>query len=124
MSEVSQELLNQRLRNRIMELLEVYSSEEGWAYLGPDEVINQWGDLVDDSRIGKYVKPAFSHEEQEALHKFNELWKEYCRSTPRVMPAVEVLKKTSKWQSLREQAASTLALFSERGRFEENSGTD
>ncbi|MCC5866498.1 MAG: hypothetical protein JJU31_15355 [Wenzhouxiangella sp.] len=105
-----------------MDLLQTYSTEEEWEFLGPDEVINRWEDIVDDSRISKYSEPTFSPDEQLALRKFHELWKDYCWSTPRVMPPIEVLKESSKWQSLREQAATTLALFSERGRFEEEHG--
>jgi len=112
-------LLNQRLRNRIMDILRIYADAEEWSRLGPDEVINQWGDIVDDQRISTYVEPVFSKSEQEALRKFHQLWKEYCRSTPRFMPSMNVLKESSKWKALQKEASEAYVLFSERGWFRE-----
>lgn len=119
MPERSQMLLNQRLRNRIMDILRIYADAEEWSRLGPDEVINQWGDIVDDQRISTYVEPVFSKSEQEALRKFHQLWKEYCRSTPRFMPSMNVLKESSKWKALQKEASEAYVLFSERGWFRE-----
>ena len=45
MKEISDKLLKQRLRNRIIEVLEITSSPEEQRRLGPDEVICLWDDL-------------------------------------------------------------------------------
>lgn len=119
MSKLSERLLAQRLRNRIMEVLSIYSTEEDWKLLGPDEVINQWEDNVDDSRIPIYVEPVFSAEERSELLRFHELWIQYCDATPKYMPPFEQIKKTDEWKELQNRAIELLTLFNVRGKLDE-----
>lgn len=66
---ISDQLLAQRLRNRIMEVLSIYCCDEDWASLGPDEVINQWEDFVDRQRFAIFIEPVFTTEEQTQLKR-------------------------------------------------------
>jgi hypothetical protein len=118
-SKLSERLLAQRLRNRIMEVLSIYSTDEDWRLLGPDEVINQWADNVDESRMPIYVEPVFSAKEGAELLKFHELWLQYCDATPKFMPPFEQIRKTDEWKTLQNSAIDLLALFNLRGRLDE-----
>lgn len=117
---VSGKLLTQRLRNRIMEVLSIYADDECWTHLGTDEVINQWGDFVDDVRIPLYVEPVFSTNERENLLAFHNLWVEFCDNTPQILPPLETLKKTIEWKQLQTEAIDLLAVFNLRGKFDED----
>ena len=119
LSKISEKLLTQRLRNRIMEVLSIYSTDEDWELLGPDEVINQWADFVDESRIPLYIEPVFSKKEREELLKFHELWLQYCDATPNAMPRFNEIRTTPEWQRLKNEANKLLAIFEVRGRFDE-----
>lgn len=119
MSKISEKLLAQRLRNRVIEVLSTYSEDEGWELLGPDEVINQWEDFVDEYRLPLYVEPVFSKQEREALLTFHQLWLQYCDLTPKFMPAFEEVSKTPEWQNLKHQASILLKIFEQRGKLDE-----
>lgn len=102
-----------------MEVLSTYSRDEGWELLGPDEVINQWEDFVDEYRLPLYVEPVFSKQEREAILGFHQLWLQYCDSTPKFMPAFEEVSKTPGWQNLKHQASNLLKIFEQRGKLDE-----
>lgn len=118
--QLSDQLLAQRLRNRIMEVLSIYCCDEDWAYLGPDEVINQWEDFVDHHRFPLFVEPVFTEEEQTQLKAFHAIWEQYCDSTPNSMPPFEAIRTTSEWQELKRRTAELLHLFEQRGRLSED----
>lgn len=119
MAEISERLLAQRLRNRIMEVLSIYSTDEDWEYLGPDEVMNQWEDFVDEIRMPLYIEPVFTKQEQDNLRAFHNFWTEYCNSTPKNMPPFKEIKATSEWQSLKTEAQKLLEIFELRGSLNE-----
>lgn len=102
-----------------MEVLSTYSEDEDWEHLGPDEVINQWEDFVDENLLPLYVEPVFSKQEREALLTFHQLWLQYCDSTPKSMPTFEAVRKTPEWQHLKLQASNLLKVFEQRGKLDE-----
>jgi hypothetical protein len=59
----SERVVLQRVRNRIIEYLAEFDvlTER----YGPFEVVNQWGDWVDDERLSRYVGPVLTDEELE-----------------------------------------------------------
>ncbi len=75
MEEISELLLNQRIRNRIIEVLEVYASVDDQKFFGTGEVVNMWEDWVDDKRLPGYREPIFSKQEQLAISAFHSAWK-------------------------------------------------
>ncbi len=119
MSKISEILLNQRVRNRIIEVLEIYCSFENQEIFGPDEIINMWDDLVHDNYLNTLVEPVFSLEEQYVFSDFHNNWKEICDNTPQYMPPLSILKKDHKWISLMINAKKALNIFLIRGRFNE-----
>lgn len=119
MSEISEKLLAQRLRNRIMEVLSGYACNEDWEQLGPDEMINLWADFVDEGIITIYIEPVFTKQEQFNLIAFHKLWLQYCESTPKNMPPFREIKATPEWQKLQNEAMKLLELFELRGKLDE-----
>ena len=117
---ISNKLLAQRLRNRIMEVLSIYYCDEDWASLGPDEVINQWEDFVDQQRFAIFIEPVFTTEEQTQLKAFHAEWLQYCDTTPKSMPSFEVIRATLEWQQLKRHAGELLHLFKQRGKLSED----
>ena len=115
MESISSTLLNQRLRNRIMEVLDVYTSIEDQARLGPDEVINMWEDYVDNERLKEYIEPVFTLEEQQAIKQFHNSWNKICDETPTYMPDILDLINNKNWLHLIKHAKEIYALFNKRG---------
>ena len=120
-------VLAQRIRNRIIEYLELASSYEKQreyersapiAHV-PSEVICQWEDWVDDKRLNEYAEPVFSPEEQATLRDFHEIWNSVADDTPKTMPPLSDLIGTEPWERLRQRAELTLRIFEARGRFNE-----
>ena len=124
MSNISEILINQRIRNRIIEVLELASSFEAqleyqsnaptvWV---ANEVINQWEDWVRDPRDPSFCPPVFTPEEQEAIASFYRVWDDVCENTPDPLPHLEELQKTESWERLRLAAKTALLVFQKRGR--------
>lgn len=97
MPEISEKLLAQMLRNRIMEVLSCYACNEEWELLGSDEMINLWADFVDEGRVTIYIEPVFTKQEQSNLIAFHKLWLQYCDATPKNMPPFREIKATREW---------------------------
>jgi len=121
MEEISDLLLNQRIRNRIIEVLEITTSYEEQEKHGGDEVINMWEDWVDDERIGDYVEPVFTKKEQERLAEFHKAWNYVSNHTPQFLPDISELKKNNDWTNLMASASDALAVFRQRGKLSEES---
>ncbi|WP_339509898.1 hypothetical protein [Pseudomonas sp. RL_15y_Pfl2_60] len=102
-----------------MEVLGIYSCNEDWELLGPDEVINQWEDVVDEGTMSIYLEPVFTKQEQENLQRFHQLWLQYCDSTPKNMPSFKRIKVTPEWQNLQAEAIQLLEIFELRERLSE-----
>lgn len=68
--QISKKLLYQRVRNRIIEVLEVTADPAQHEKFGGDEIICMWEDWVDGQRIPEYVEPVFSLEEQAAISEY------------------------------------------------------
>jgi len=117
MEEISRQLLYQRLRNRVIELLEMYSSLENIASFGAYEMIN----MVDDWLPLDYNKApkVFTETEQELIAEFIRLMSNASDATDSNTSNLEWLKASVEWNRLFEFAQKALTVFSERGRFSE-----
>ena len=97
-----------RLRNRIIEHLElVTSAEEQLAYQNAapiahvaDELFNAWGDWVAD---------------EDAIREFNQVLESVAARTARELPDITEFIGTAPWQELSSAAARALAVFRVRG---------
>ncbi len=126
--ELSQQLLHQRIRNRIIDYLELTASADEQrdyerrvpiAHV-PNEMINQWEDRVSSDDLDLYGPPVFSDDERHALSRFNSVWLEVADETPDPMPSsIELLLGTPAWARLMAEAQAALTVFEKRGRFDE-----
>lgn len=123
--DVSPMVVTQRVRNRIIEYLELASSfdkqldyQTKAVFVSvPSEMINQWEDWVRSNRPDWYVEPVFSIPEQAAIWKFQAIWSSVADD----MHSLELsdLVKTEPWERLRSGAEQALKVFEVRGRFDE-----
>lgn len=123
----TQQVVLQRIRNRIIEYLELASSfgvQRDYQSIAPvnvgNEIINQWEDLVRESHDPAFVAPVFSAAEQEAVAQFHKVWNAAAANTPDPVPDLEALFATAEWQRLRAAALLALRVFLARGKLSEN----
>jgi len=117
MEEISQQLLYQRLRNRVIELFDMHSSFEDIATLGAFEMVNMVGDVLplDYDEAPK----VFSEKEKKAVAEFLKLAGSAADATDEDTWKIEWFRNSRPWVRLSEFAKQALAIFSERGRFSE-----
>ena len=124
MNSVSTETLHSRLRNRIIEHLELVSSSEAQlAYQRSvpiaqvsNELFNGWGDWVaNEPAIDEFIAPIFSPEEQFAVREFNAVLDAVARRTPQNLPYITDFIGTPGWQELSSAASKALVVFQVRG---------
>jgi hypothetical protein len=129
MSALPAETLYCRLRNRIIEHLQlVASAEEQLAYQQSapiaqvsSELFNTWGDWVaDNAAIDQFTAPVFSANEQLAVREFNAALGAVVSRTARDLPYIADFIGTADWQDLRMAASRALAVFQVRGPSPEN----
>lgn len=124
----SDTLLQQRVRNGIIEYLEVASSfeeqvqyQERVSYVNvAKEMINSWEDWADESRQEWFSAPVFSQVEQDAIRSFHETWNFVADNTSDPMPELDELIGTKIWEQLRAAAESALSVFAIRGRLSDD----
>ncbi len=96
---VTQQIVMQRVRNRIIEYLQTASSfKEQEDYQRsvphvhvPHEVIEQWADQVSDPEDAFFRSPVFSDDERRAMSVFHRVWDDVCEHTPNPLPALDQL---------------------------------
>ena len=125
----SKRVVEQRIRNRVIEHLELAASfEEQQGYERnvpiahvPSEVINLWGDNFprgldrDLPRFG-----VFSADEVAALRMVERAIDVAARAMPDGFPTLAEVQPLPAWAGLRDTADAALAVFGRRGRFSEN----
>lgn len=121
----------QRVRNRVIESLELTSSFDAQRRYQscapvhvPNEVINQWEDWVRGPRDPAIIEPVFSKAEQDAVARFHETWRDVAASTPDPLPELDALFVTAEWHALRDAAADALRVFLVRGKLPEDDGAE
>jgi hypothetical protein len=123
----TRQVLLQRVRNRIIEYLEVASSfEEQRKYQDaapqlsvPIEVINQWEDWVSERWETELVEPVFSNRERNAIREFYALWKDVNQKLPEPLPKLDALFQLPAWEALRDGASMLSQTFAKRGKLSE-----
>jgi hypothetical protein len=120
--------VRQRIRNRIIEYLELASSfDEQAEYQSaapnihvPSEVLNQWADWVSGDWREYIAAPVFTSDEIEAVARFHDVWSGVCDATPDDLPDLQDLVGTMPWRQLAAAASSALAAFHPNGRSPED----
>ena len=124
----SERVVLQRIRNRIIEVLETFSSfEEQRNYAlrvpivyVPYELVNSWEDWVPEPRPSHFTDPVFSEAERLAIEAFHGEWKLASDSLPDDWPSFEQVLVEPYWARLRHAASNALKVFESRGRLSED----
>jgi len=112
---VSERLVDQRLRNRVMEAL--WWLEEGPDGRGADEYIEQFYDQMDGD--APRSNSAMNEEEAGAVAHVCRLMNQLCDETPQDV-SEEDLVRTGWLSRIQSEARNALAVFLKRGRFIED----
>lgn len=122
--EPSPRLVAQRVRNRIIEYLELTSSFEAQrAYRErvpiadmPSEIINQWEDWVPaPPQHANWDPVVYSADELKAMDAFHATWDRTATATPSELPTLDEAQSLVEWRELRDAAAAASAVFNRRG---------
>lgn len=125
----SRRVVDQRIRNRIIEYLELAASyeaqlayEKAVPFLHvPYEVINQWDDWV-PSPPQEMVNDlsVFSSVELRAIEDFHAVWEAAVAAVGDDYPRLSDVQALPEWYRLREQAEVALRIFERRGKLPED----
>lgn len=118
MEEISRQLLFQRIRNRVIETLEMISCLEDVAKYGAFWIINTTDFLVPSDFDG--CPGVFNEAERVAVERLWVLLDQVSIATPDDFFDVDRFKASSEWGALESYAGEALQLFMRRGRFSED----
>jgi hypothetical protein len=125
----SARVVEQRLRNRVMESLELAASFEEQSRYElaapivhvPYEVINGFEDgVISDPRTDPKVFSVYTVDEVAALGKYYDAWNVVADALSDDFPPLAEVQSLPEWSDLREVAQATLAVFNRRGRLSED----
>jgi hypothetical protein len=125
----SRQVVLQRVRNRIIEYLDVACSAEAQRHYErdvpiahvPAEMFCWWEDFVSPPTWQDFTGPVFSPNEIAAMRTFGAVWERVSSEVPEPLPhTIEHLLGTEPWTRLMAAAGSALEVFRERGRFSED----
>jgi hypothetical protein len=122
------DVLDLRIRNRIIEALELTASlEKQFVYERsvpiaqvPAEVICQWKDTFGCYGGAELNNLIYSKAEIEAADAFQIVWDDVCSLLPHPLPNLTTLTKDTDWLRLLAAARAALAVFMVRGRLSED----
>lgn len=119
---VSQNIVKQRVRNRMIEYFETASSFVHTAKFGAFETINQWEDYLDKRGSlegGFFQPPVLDNLELEAMKKFHHVWNRTADATHIDIFDSELLSGSADWKAFKDAASTCLQIFMIRGKFSE-----
>lgn len=120
MGEVSDRVILQRLRNRVMESLEMLRDGVSVDEIGTAEVINIWYDYVDgEERLSFFREAVFTEEELASINEMMEVMETNCEAVPCTW-AQRDLAFCEPWSNIVFTANKALLVFEKRGRFDED----
>lgn len=120
MDNPSKQVVAQRVRNRLIKVLEFAAALEAQRqYSASEAVFSWWEDWFYPEDIDTYAPPLYTPNERQALIDFHKVWERACEQTPARLPAIEQVQGWPVWQELRVAAEAALAVFEERGKFSE-----
>lgn len=125
----SRRVVEQRVRNRIIEYLQLASSfEEQRKYERnapafvdiPGEVIEQWADwgAVDPQRGP--ISDVFTAEEVAAMKEYDRVWDDVADRLDWPVGGIAAAQQLPEWDELRRAATAALVPFERRGRMPED----
>jgi hypothetical protein len=129
----SEQVVLQRIRNRVIEVLEIAASyEEQMRYQAkvpyinvPDELCSMWfDDLVSENWQSWFTPPVFTPEEIDAVTHFDKIYRTVVAALPPHQQALSELIGSTQWEQLRTAASESLKAFNSRGRLSEEQEID
>ncbi|MGQ0844784.1 MAG: hypothetical protein ACT4QF_11675 [Sporichthyaceae bacterium] len=124
----SERVVDRRVRNRVIEYLELASSFEGQreyaarapSYVDiPNEVVNQWDDWVRPSDLDGEAA-VYTAAEVQTMSSYLEALDRANAAVVDSYPDLAHVQTLPEWQALREAALDALAVFAVRGRLSED----
>jgi len=125
----SRRVVDQRIRNRVIEYFEVAASFEAQRKCERDipivhvpyEVISEWKDWVwKDPRQDSDLPGIYTQEEFQALCDYQVVWEVATKAVPDDFPSLAQVQALPDWGKLRSTAESALAVFGRRGKMPED----
>lgn len=125
----SDRIVEQRVRNRLIEYFELASSYIAQAEYAaaappyvhvPYEVIEQWEDWVPHLDLVLTDSQVYTSEEKEALSRFQSMWETTADAITDDYPSLDAVQATPEWEAMRREAESALAVLAKRGRLPED----
>ncbi len=118
--DISRKLLQQRIRNRIIENFESFTNPTWTNRLGTDEMIAMWFDFVQENdTFAFFSEPVFTKKEQAYIKEFHYLLMSSYDTIPSTWEH-EALQNNNNWTKLVKAANEALDIFMSRGRFSED----
>ena len=117
--DIPEQLIKQRIRNRITEVLECFCEAQCLYEIGADEIIESWFDFVTDDGLSWYDSPVFSREEAEVIKHFHLLLDGKYLHIPDHSKAEDV-ECNPAWIELSAAAREAVEVFNIRGRMDED----
>jgi hypothetical protein len=129
--EPSRRIVEQRIRNRVIEYLDVVASfdaqrtyeREAPAFVNvPYEIINEWQDWVPEDRGTPATKVlgVYSPDEVEALRSYQAVWEAAAAVVPKDFPSLRDVQSLPEWELLARAAAKAATVFQRRGKLPED----
>jgi hypothetical protein len=118
---ISERVIAQRTRNRILEYLEmVCGYPSGAPPWDLSETLNQWEDWVAvPTTSDQFGAPTFTAQEATALCRVSTAWKLLCDATPSQLSEDSPWLRSPEWEGFVAASESALAALSTRGRLSE-----
>lgn len=114
MNEISDTVLKQRLRNRLIEALENFFDDKAIISLGTNEIMKIWYDYADNEQIAFYDEPIFSSAELNQIKSFSSLLDFSYESIPSSWQLREI-ESCLEWKTLASAARDAYDIFMKRG---------
>jgi len=106
---ISEQVVLQRIRNRIIEVLELFADDE--AYQMAISSLEFWADWVDQDNEAAFTSPAFDSDEIAEISKVSTAWETVETSS---------LQKSKEWILLSQASKNALKVFMLRGKLSES----
>lgn len=114
MNKPSDKLIEQRVRNRLIESFDVFADEAAVDVLGTDGIIEIWYDYVDNDWIQLSNQPVYTEEELASIHRFHELLESVYKKLPSTFN-ISDLVSCKEWAELSALAQESHDIFMKNG---------
>lgn len=109
-------IIEERVRNRIMELLETIVDDKLVSSIGVDELVNHWNDFVPDCGPEAFSSSVYTDDERSALESVCSAFDDLIENTENPMPSMDILRNNPLWTALVKVSRNALTVFDSRGR--------